>query len=206
MLSPTENGVWDEHGVRPATLADEGLMEKITQRQPSALTELYSRHAPMLRGMIGSVVREESEADDVLQESFLQIWCEAGRYSPEAGKPLGWFVTIARRRAIDRVRRRASYRRVKERFEDATKSPVNSGPPHATVGEIASKDLRRFLGRQMATLPDDQREAIELAYFRGMSQREIAVTTRTPLGTVKTRLQLGLRKLTQCIRPLQHKI
>jgi len=179
-------------------------MEKITQRQQSALGELYSRYAQTLRNMIGRVVREESEADDVLQESFLQIWREAASYSPEAGRPLGWAVTIARRRAIDRVRRRASYRRAKQRFQDETKpgQVVRNG----AVAGLANSDLRSFLGRQLQVLPDVQREAVELAYFGGLSQREIAAATRTPLGTVKTRLQLGLKKLSQCIRPLQHKI
>src|ERR1700730_7252281 len=94
-----------------SALCDETLMERITQRQQPALDELYLRCGRSLRALIGSVVREESEADDVLQESFLQIWREARNYSPRAGKPLGWVITIARRRAIDRVRRRRSYRR-----------------------------------------------------------------------------------------------
>ncbi|HWM25590.1 MAG TPA: sigma-70 family RNA polymerase sigma factor [Chthoniobacterales bacterium] len=204
MLSAAAKNIPQRHGFDPAVVGDEGLMEKITQRQQSALSELYSRHAQTLRGMIGKVVGEESEADDVLQESFLQIWREAGRYSPEAGKPLGWAVTIARRRAIDRVRRRACYRRAKQRFEDETNS--GAARRNAAVAELTNSDLRSFLGRQMERLPDGQREAVELAYFDGLSQREIAAATRTPLGTVKTRLQLGLRKLTQCIRPLQHKI
>jgi RNA polymerase sigma-70 factor (ECF subfamily) len=187
-----------------AVIGDEGLMERITQRQQSALSELYSRHAHTLRGLIGKVVLEESEADDVLQESFLQIWREAASYSPEAGKPLGWAVTIARRRAIDRVRRRSCYRRAKQRFEEEVRPAAMRR--NATAAELTNSDLRRFLGRQMQTLPDGQRKALELAFFGGLSQREIAVATRTPLGTVKTRLQLGLRKLTQCIRPLQHKI
>ena len=100
---------------------DEMLMQGITQRRQQALKELYSRYARSLRALIGSVVHEESEADDVLQESFLQIWREAHHYSPKAGKPLGWVITIARRRAIDRVRRRDSYRRAKQRFEDEIK-------------------------------------------------------------------------------------
>lgn len=180
-------------------------MEKITQRQQHALMELYARYANSLRALIGSVVREESEADDVLQESFLQIWREASRYSPKAGKPLGWVITIARRRAIDRVRRRDCYRRAKQRFEDEIR-PATHLKDDATASEVSGLDLRRFLGQQLRALPRVQREAVELAYFRGMSQREIAATTRTPLGTVKTRLQLGLRKLTQCVRPLRHKI
>lgn len=185
---------------------DETLMHEITQRRQQALKELYSRYSRSLRALIGSVVHEESEADDVLQESFLQIWREAHHYSPKAGKPLGWVITIARRRAIDRVRRRDSYRRAKQRFEDAIKPQAQTPRTGGTESEVTQSDLRQFLGRQLETLPPVQREAVELAYFRGMSQREIAATTNTPLGTVKTRLQLGLRKLTQCIRPMRSKI
>ncbi|HVF73258.1 MAG TPA: RNA polymerase sigma factor [Chthoniobacterales bacterium] len=185
---------------------DEMLMEEITQRRQTALKELYSRYGRSLRALIGSVVHEESEADDVLQESFLQIWREAHHYSPKAGKPLGWVITIARRRAIDRVRRRDSYRRAKQRFEDEVKPTTQTVRTAGTASEVAQSDLRRFLGQQMQTLPRVQREAVELAYFQGLSQREIAATTNTPLGTVKTRLQLGLRKLTQCVRPMRNKI
>ena len=193
-------------GADASFICDEMLMQEITQRRQHALKELYSRYARSLRALIGSVVHEESEADDVLQESFLQIWREAHHYSPKAGKPLGWVITIARRRAIDRVRRRDSYRRAKQRFEDEVKPQAQTIRSNATASEVSGSDLRRFLGRQMETLPQVQREAVELAYFRGLSQREIAATTNTPLGTVKTRLQLGLRKLTQCIRPLRSKI
>jgi RNA polymerase sigma-70 factor, ECF subfamily len=204
MLSSAEDNISQKDDLGTAPIGDESLMEKITQRQQSALSELYSRYAQTLRRLIGKVVREESEADDVLQESFLQIWREAASYSPEVGKPLGWAATIARRRAIDRVRRRTCYRRAKQRFEDEAK-------PAATLWNepgvnLANSDLRSFLGRQMQVLPDRQREAVKLAYFDGLSQREIAAATRTPLGTVKTRLQLGVKKLTQCIRPLQNKI
>lgn len=193
-------------GADGSFIGDEMLMQGITQRRQQALKELYSRYSRSLRALIGSVVHEESEADDVLQESFLQIWREAHHYSPKAGKPLGWVITIARRRAIDRVRRRDSYRRAKQRFEDEIKPQTQTPGAGGTATEVAQSDLRQFLDRQMQTLPPVQREAVELAYFRGMSQREIAATTKTPLGTVKTRLQLGLRKLTQCVRPLRSKI
>src|SRR5213080_707374 len=182
-------------GADGAILCDEMLMHEITQRRQQALKELYSRYSRSLRALIGSVVHEESEADDVLQESFLQIWREAHHYSPKAGKPLGWVITIARRRAIDRVRRRDCYRRAKQRFEDEVRPvAVSLGQRNVTGSEVANSDLRRFLGRQMRNLPAVQREVVELAYFGGLSQREIAATTRTPLGTVKTRLQLGMRK------------
>src|ERR1043165_4432872 len=127
-------------------LCDEMLMQEITQRQQPALSELYSRYGRSLRALIGSVVHEESEADDVLQESFLQIWREAHHYSPKAGKPLGWVITIARRRAIDRVRRRDSYRRAKQRFEDEIKPQTQSTRTGKTDAEVTQSDLRNFLG------------------------------------------------------------
>ena len=196
----------DGAGADTSFTCDEMLMQEITQRRQQALKELYSRYSRSLRALIGSVVHEESEADDVLQESFLQIWREAHHYSPKAGKPLGWVITIARRRAIDRVRRRDSYRRAKQRFEAEVKPKTQTVRSAGTASEVAQSDLRRFLGQQMQALPPVQREAVELAYFKGLSQREIAATTNTPLGTVKTRLQLGLRKLSQCVRPLRSKI
>jgi RNA polymerase sigma-70 factor (ECF subfamily) len=190
----------------PEEETDEVLMDGVRRRQHSALAALYRRHGAKLKGVIYRVLQDETESDDVLQESLLQIWREAAHYSPKLGKPLGWIITIARRRAIDRVRRRDSYRRAKQRFEDELMPQSNIGGASATASEVTQTDLRRFLGRQMQTLPRVQREAVELAYFSGLSQREIAATTRTPLGTVKTRLQLGLRKLTQCVRPLRNKI
>src|SRR3954468_4049773 len=144
-------------GPDASILGDETLMEKITQRHQPALSELYSRYSRSLRALIGSVVHEESEADDVLQESFLQIWREAHHYSPKAGKPLGWVITIARRRGIDRVRRRDSYRRAKQRFEDEIKPDPQATRSGRTDAEVSQSDLRRFLGQQMQTLPPVQR-------------------------------------------------
>src|SRR3954468_6600324 len=193
-------------GADSSFICDEMLMQEITQRRQQALKELYCRYSRSLRALIGSVVHDESEADDVLHESFLHIWCEAHHYYPNAGKPVGWVITIARRRAIDRVRRRDSYRRAKQRFEDEVKPKTQTVRSAGTATEVSQSDLRRFLGQQMQALPPVQREAVELAYFKGLSQREIAATTNTPLGTVKTRLQLGLRKLTQCVRPMRSKV
>ena len=105
----------DEPGV--ASVPDEVLMKDISRRHHDALTELYDRHSKRLRATIDGVVHEQAEADDVLQEIFLQVWEEAGRYSPNAGKPLGWMVTIARRRAIDRLRRRQAYSSARQRYE-----------------------------------------------------------------------------------------
>src|SRR5438270_10282320 len=188
-----------------SAMPDEALLKKISQHQQPALNELYGRYGQTLKAVIDSVVHEEAEADDVLQEILLQIWKEADHYSPKAGKPLGWIVTIARRRAIDRLRRRQAYSRARERYgKELEQQPRNSR--HEAYDPFVRKDLRHFLEKCMRALPRFQREAVELAFFKGLSHSEIAMATHAPLGTVKTRLELGLQKLTHAIRPLRHKI
>ena len=190
-----------------AMVSDEALMEAITDHRPEALHEFYSRHGGRLKSVIGNVVHEEGDADDVLQDILLQIWHEADHYSPEAGKLLGWVVTLARRRAIDRLRRKQAYCRAKERYQEHLNEQPASAPDNHSFGDdISRSDLRHFLHRRLNVLPRHQREALELAFFAGMSHREIAAVTRAPLGTVKTRLELGLQKLTQSLRPIRHKI
>jgi len=180
-------------------------MKDISLRRHEALNELYGRHSKRLRATIDGVVHEESEADDVLQEIFLQVWEEAGRYSSKAGKPLGWMVTIARRRAIDRLRRRQAYSRARERYEQRV-TQDSQGPHRDAAQGLVLSDLRHFLKKSIRALPRLQREAVELSFFMGLSHREIAAATRAPLGTVKTRLELGLQKLTHALRPLRHKV
>lgn len=195
--------------IDPAGLSgvpDETLLQRISQQQQPALNELYGRYGRTLKAVIDSVVHEEAEADDVLQEIFLQIWKEATNYSPKAGKPLGWVVTIARRRAIDRLRRRQAYSRARDRYSEQLDRQPQYRPRRYSEDPFVMSDLRRFLKKRMRCLPEYQREAIELAFFNGLSHREIAAATDTPLGTVKTRLELGLQKLTQSMRPLRHKI
>jgi RNA polymerase sigma-70 factor, ECF subfamily len=188
-----------------ASLPDEVLMKHISSRCYEALAELYGRHRKRLRATIAGVVHEEAEADDVLQESFLQVWEEAGRYSPKAGKALGWMVTIARRRAIDCLRRRQAYSRARDRYEKRVVQESQT-PRRDGTEKLILNDLRKFLKKGMRALPRFQREAIELAFFNGLSHREIAAVTHAPLGTVKTRLELGLQKLTHALRPLRHKV
>jgi RNA polymerase sigma-70 factor (ECF subfamily) len=199
MLKPT----LDPNGL--SGIPDEALLEKISRRNQVALTELYDRYGQMLRTLIDNLVHEGAEADDVLQEIFLQIWKEADNYSPKAGKPIGWMVTIARRRAIDRLRRRQAYFRAQERYRDMLEGQPQR-PQRDAEKTFVLSDLRHFLKKRMRNLPRLQREAIELAFFNGLSHREIAAATRAPLGTVKTRLELGLQKLTQAIRPLRSRI
>src|SRR5262249_22602627 len=155
-----------------SSVPDEALMKAVSRRRHDALAELYDRHGKRLRATIDGVVHEEAEADDVLQEIFIQIWEEAGRYSPRAGKPLGWMVTIARRRAIDRLRRRQAYSRLRERYQKrVTHEASHSSRQSDEVFML--NDLRHFLKQCMRVLPRLQREALELAFFKGLSHREI---------------------------------
>jgi RNA polymerase sigma-70 factor, ECF subfamily len=184
---------------------DEALMKDISCQRQAALTELYGRYGKRLKAIIDSTVHEQAEADDVLQEIFLQIWKEAPNYCPKTGEPLGWVVTIARRRAIDRLRRRQAYCRARERYGKQMEQRPQRRRREPYDGLVLG-DLRRFLEKRMRMLPEFQREALDLAFFKGLSHREIADKTGAPLGTVKTRLELGLQKLTQAIKPLRDKI
>jgi RNA polymerase sigma-70 factor, ECF subfamily len=186
-----------------AHASDESLMNAITHRRQRALRELFHRHGNRLKSVIGNVVHEQADADDVLQDIMIQIWKEAARYSPKVGKPLGWVITLTRRRAIDRVRRRQAYCRAKDRLSEQGSHLTRSVSGNFEVTRV---DLKRFLEKQLRRLPASQREAIRLSFFHGLSHREIAIKTSMPLGTVKTRLELGLQKLTQALRPLRDKI
>src|SRR5690242_748386 len=138
-----------------SSASDEALMGAITDRNESALAALYQRHGETLRSVIESVIHEQAEAEDVLQETLLQIWKQAQNYAPRVGKPLGWLTTITRRRAIDRLRRRQAYIRVKDRYQEQ----INELPNGASTTvdgdeEMERADLRRFLREQMSDLPE----------------------------------------------------
>jgi RNA polymerase sigma-70 factor (ECF subfamily) len=188
------------------TLSDTALMRAIARRDPRSLGELYDRYSGILKALIIRVVHDEAEAEDLLQEIFMQIWRQAKNYSPKKGQALGWIVTLTRRRAIDRLRKRQAYHRATERLEVHTEQQPEAWLHNRIDDDILRDDLRQFLHARINDLPPFQKQAIELAFFKGMSQREIAVHTSTPLGTIKTRLELGLRKLYDSVRGLRGKI
>ncbi len=181
-------------------------MEGLVRQCPLALECLYARYSAVLKGVVMRVVHDEAEAEDLLQEIFMQVWGRAEHYSPEKGKPLGWLVTLARRRAIDRLRQRRAYRRATDRFEWECKIPLHGHERAKMDSGLFQEDLRELLRKLIDGLPVYQRQAITLAFFEGMSQREIAAATRIPLGTIKTRIELGMRKLTGSVMALREKI
>jgi len=186
-------------GAESLDLTDERLMEMIQARQSEAMGFLHDRYARLLKALIMKVLHNEAESDDLLQEVFMEIWDRAAGYSQEKGKALSWIVTLARRRAIDRLRKREAYCRMEDRLTEETKRNPQEGVDHVEE-DVEHAEMREHLQRVMVTLPPAQREAIEMAYYKGMSQRDIAAATGIPLGTIKTRLELGMKKLTEALR------
>jgi RNA polymerase sigma-70 factor (ECF subfamily) len=190
--------------LKPGEPTDVELMRGLQAEDPEALSQLYDRYNGILKALILRVIHNEAEAEDLLQEVFMEIWSQARNFSSKKGKPLGWMVTLARRRAIDGLRKKKAYVRAEERLQAETGRQPESWVHNATEVAIHSGDARLLMGRVMNSLPEAQRITVEMAFFYGMSQREIAANTNTPLGTVKTRLELGLKKIYDALKELKH--
>lgn len=188
--------------ISPSDLTDERLMEMIQNQDPAAIGMLHDRYAAMIKALIMKVIHNDAESDDLLQEIFVEIWNRAGSYDAAKGKPLGWMVTLSRRRAIDRLRKREAYGRMEERFTDHSKHEMPESFAHVEE-DIAHSEMRQHLTRVLATLPPAQQQVIELAFYRGMSQREIAAHTGIPLGTIKTRIELALKKISVALEGME---
>jgi RNA polymerase sigma-70 factor (ECF subfamily) len=167
------------------------LIERVVSRDANAVGELYDRHSRLLYGLILRIVRERSEADEVLQEVFVAVWNRAETYDVAVGSPVGWLVRIARNRAIDRVRANTARVRALESVPlelEATENPEMS----ASLGE-----QHRAVARALGAIPREQRDLIEEAYYLGLTHSELAERHNLPLGTVKTRIRTGLVTLRQ---------
>jgi RNA polymerase sigma-70 factor, ECF subfamily len=183
---------------------DVELMEAVVRRDPDAMAAIYQRYESTLRAVILSVLHEEGETDDVLHDVLIQLWDRADRFVAEKGLH-GFLVTLARRRALDRLRRRLAYRRATDRFETEMRAEFNDKlAGHGA--KLPTFDLSELLGRIICLLPEPQQEVVHLTFFEGLSQREIASRKSIALGTVKTRLQLAQKKLLNQLVPIQHKI
>src|SRR2546430_8730889 len=192
--------------IEPGEPTDLELMLGIQNEDPEALSKLYDRYNGILKALILRVIHNESEADDLLQEIFMELWNQAKNFSANKGKPLGWMVTLARRRAIDGLRKKQAYARAEERLQTETEQQPEAWVNNATQEGIAFGDTRVLVREVISRLPPAQQEAVDLAFFRGLSQREIAAHTNTPLGTVKTRLELGLKKIYDGLKELKDEL
>ena len=185
--------------------SDNQLMEDVVNRKADALESIYQRYGSLLRTVILGVIRDESDVEDVLHDVLLQVWEQSHRYNPNENGLRGLLVTLARRRSLDRLRRRAAYRRATESLKSDTGNPLTLEVA-PTTNQVEVNDLSKLLSRAIQVLPEAQKEVIDLAFFKGMSQREIASKRQISLGTVKTRLHLAQRKLHNYLVPMQNKI
>lgn len=177
---------------RESTARDAALIERVCRNDGEALRELHDRFAGLLIGLARRIVRDREEAEDVVQEVFVQVWRQADRYQSARSSVSTWLVMITRSRAIDRVRNRQVVDRTAQAaHEEGFMESASAEAPAAVI----HRERRSRLQSVMAELPEEQRHVLELAYFRGLTQTEIADQTGIPLGTVKTRTLLALRKL-----------
>jgi RNA polymerase sigma-70 factor (ECF subfamily) len=177
------------------TCSDADLLAKVVSRNEWALRLLFQRHASLLRSIVGRVLNQESEIDDVLQDALAEIWKRADHYSAQKGQVIGWLVTLVRRRAIDRVRRNLTYVRARERYKQHLDAKMDDSDSGGVEVAAAASELHNVIAVLMKQLPASQREAIHLHVYHGLSQREVAARTGNPLGTVKTRIELAIKKL-----------
>lgn len=183
----------------PDASGDDALLARICQRDEAALSLLYTRYADVVYGLSMRIVHQVEVAEEIVQETFLRVWRSAHTFQGDPSGFRSWLFRIARNLSLDQLRRQAA------RPRTVTISPEPTGD-HAPLDTLADETcdvaaqatarcLRDQVRRALLTLPPEQRHVLELAYFGGLTHREIAETTGEPLGTIKTRLRLGLQKL-----------
>ena len=185
----------------PSTTVDEAqLLARIAQRDRQAFSQLYDRYSGILYSTIFRVLNNPEDSREVLQDVFLQIWDRAGSYDPALGKPFTWAMTLTRNKAIDRLR--ALKRRYSFIEELTLEMEAESRPRMGTALELFSNDQSALVRAAVATLPLEQRQAIEMAFLGGLSQQEIADSLQQPLGTIKARIRRGMLRLREALKGL----
>jgi len=176
-----------------AHLSDEAVVALVARSDHDALAELYDRFGRVAYGLALRVLRDESLAEDAVQEAFLQAWRSADKFMPERAKAGTWLLTLVHRRAVDLVRRE----------ERRRGEPLEAAGEHAGDGPVDEQAWLRYQRERVQAalrrLPDQQREALELAYYGGFSQSELAERLGQPVGTIKSRMFSGLARLRELL-------
>jgi len=167
------------------------LIQQVANQDRDAFSQLYDRFSTLVFTLAMRMLRVRSDAEDLLQEVFVQVWRQAQSYSAERGSPEAWIVNIARSRAIDKIR---SIRRMEKSFV-LTDDPARAESSDNVESSAAESEARLTMSNALANLPEAQRKVLELAYFDGLTQTEIANRLAEPLGTVKTRMRTGIQRL-----------
>ena len=175
-----------------AHLSDEAVLALIARSDEQALSELYRRFSRLAYGLAFRILRDDALAQDAVQEAFLGVWRAAGRFTAERAKPSTWLLTLVHRRAVDLVRREE--RRRTEQLQPDSEPLGSEGPD-----ELELLSERQSIREALRKLPPEQREAIELAYYGGYTQSELAERLGQPLGTIKSRMFTGLARLRETL-------
>ena len=185
----------DKPSQHATAMIDPALLARVVKGDQQAFSQLYDHSSTLLFTLAVRILGNHEEAAELLQDVYLEVWRKVSRYDVGRGTPVAWLVTLTKSRAIDRLRARASrgYRTANS-LEAGTAAEV-ADPGPSPLETQADQELRIAVGAAVAGLPQAQQQAIELAYYEGLSHTEIAERMNQPLGTVKTRIKLGMSKL-----------
>ncbi len=182
-----------------SSLTDDALIQLVVLARSEALSELYDRYGRLVYSVARNIVGDGAIAEEITQEVFFQVWQNAGSYRSYKGKVTTWMTTITRYRSIDSLRRRKARPQVNPLFQTEQESdqiPADYGLEAEVDLVLLSQRVRRAVGE----LPEDQKRVLALAFFQGLTHREISGRLDLPLGTVKTRIRLGMQKLRLSLR------
>jgi RNA polymerase sigma-70 factor, ECF subfamily len=186
-----------------STESDRSLLDRVARGEEAALEQLYDAYAPVLYALAFRIAGERPDAEEIVLDSFTQVWRDAGRFRAERGSVIAWLTTICRSRALDLVRARGRQARTVSNAAAALPEapPAMGERQPGTERELEHRERRRAVAEALQELSSPQREAIELAYYAGLSHAEIAERLGEPLGTVKSRVRLAMEKLRELLRP-----
>jgi RNA polymerase sigma-70 factor, ECF subfamily len=191
----------DASSQHAASQIDPKLLARVVKGDHQAFSQLYDQSSTLLYTMALRILGNREEAAELLQDVYLEVWRKVSRYDVGRGTPVAWLVTLTRSRAIDRLRSRASrgHQKSTDSLDGASAAQVQDQGPGPFEAQ-ADQEIRALVGGAMASLPQAQQQALELAYYEGLSHAEIAARLNQPLGTVKTRIKLGMSKLRESLR------
>ena len=186
---------------KTSTSIDADLLTLIAKGDRRAFGQLYDRSSPVLFTLLVRILTDREEAEDLLQEVYTEVWRKSVRYDERRGSPMAWLVTLTRSRAIDRLRARASRGHgITDSIDDAPIGETQGHDP-TPFDQRADAEVRTFVMKALVELPAAQRQALELSYYEGLSHSEIADQLKEPVGTIKTRIKLGMSKLKSALQP-----
>ena len=184
-------------------LTDEALLLQISRRNSEALAVFYDRHAQTVYNLIMRIVREQTSADEILQDTFWQVWQKAETF--QHGHAAAWLYRIARNKSLDWLRRQKTRPPIALSLDEPGNFATTVAAPTLVEHTVAQSWQQEHIHQALANLPPEQRQCLELAFFEGLSQRQIAEYTQTPVSTVKTRIQIALEKLERVLRAVGYR-